>query len=162
MEAPILQALDWNKVFHVHINASNFAIGCVLAQPSEHNMDFLVLYASRKLNSAEKNYTTMECQGLGMVYIVKKYRHYLLSNKFVLFTNHQALLYLVNKPYNNMGRIVRWFLILLYFDFTIVVKKVITHQWVDQLFKLINGEAPLGVPDDLPDAYLFNVEMVPN
>ena len=22
-------------------------------------------------------------------------------------------------------------------------------------------EAPMGVPDDLPDAYLFNVEMVP-
>ena len=29
--APILQAPDWNKVFHVHIDASNFAIGCILA-----------------------------------------------------------------------------------------------------------------------------------
>ena len=42
MEAPILQALDWNKIFHVHISTSNFAIGCVLAQLGEHNMDFLV------------------------------------------------------------------------------------------------------------------------
>ena len=72
MEAPILQALDWNKVFHVHINASNFAIGCVLAQPGEHNMDLPVLYASRQLNSAEKNYTTIELEGLGMIYAVKK------------------------------------------------------------------------------------------
>ena len=161
MEAPILlQASDWNKVFHVHIDASNFAIGCILAQPDEHNMDFLVLYASRKFNSAEKDYTTMEQEGLGMIYAVKKYRNYLLSNKFVFFTNHQALLYLVNKPCNT-SRIVRWFLILLEFDFTVIIKKGITHQRADHLSRLINREAPVGVPDDLLDAYLFNVEMVP-
>ena len=122
-------------------------------------MDFLVSYASRQLNSAEKNYTTTEREGLGMIYAVKKYRHYLLANKFVFFTDHQALLYLVNKPCNT-GRIVRWFLILLEFDFTVVVKKGITHQRDDHLSRLINGEAPVGVPDDLPDAYLFSVKMV--
>ncbi|MCO5560567.1 hypothetical protein L7F22_014182 [Adiantum nelumboides] len=160
IDAPILRAPDWNKVFHVHIDASNFAIGCVLAQPGEHNMDFPVSYASRQLNSAEKNYTTTEREGLGMVYAVKKYRHYLLANKFVFFTDHQALLYLVNKP-RNTGRIVRWFPILLEFDFTVVVKKGITHQRADHLSRLTNGELPIGVQDDLPDAYLFNVEMVP-
>ncbi|MCO5560573.1 hypothetical protein L7F22_014188 [Adiantum nelumboides] len=74
IDAPILRAPDWNKVFHVHIYASNFAIGCVLAQLGEHNMDFLVSYASRQLNSAERYYTTTEREGLGMVYAVKKYR----------------------------------------------------------------------------------------
>ena len=47
ISAPILRAPDWNKVFHVHIDASNFAIGCILAQPGEHNMDFPISYASR-------------------------------------------------------------------------------------------------------------------
>ncbi|NHV87523.1 hypothetical protein HA385_23340 [Escherichia coli] len=51
-------------------------------------MDFSISYASRQLNSAEKNYTTTEREGLGMVYAVKKFRHYLLANKFVFFTNH--------------------------------------------------------------------------
>ena len=79
MEAPILRVWDWNKVFHVHIDASNFAIGRVLAQPSDHNMDFLMSYASRQLNSsAEKNYTTTKQEGLGMIYVIKKYMHYLL------------------------------------------------------------------------------------
>ena len=40
INVPILKAPDWNKVFHVHIDAFNFAIGCVLAQLGEHNMDF--------------------------------------------------------------------------------------------------------------------------
>ena len=66
----------------------------------------------------------------------------------------------MNKPCN-IGRIIRWFLILLEFDFTIVVKKGITHQTIDHLSRLINGEAPIGVNDDLSDAYLFNVEMIP-
>ena len=126
VSAPILGAPDWNKVFHVHIDASNFAIGCILAQPSKHNMDFPISYASRQLNSAEKNYTTTEREGLTMVYAVKKFCHYLLANQFVFFVDHQALLYLVNKPCS-MGRLVRWFVILLEFDFTVVIKKGSTH-----------------------------------
>ena len=160
VSAPILKAPDWNKTFHVHIDASNFAIGCILAQPGDGNMDFPVCYASRQLNTAERNYTTTEREGLGMIYAVKKYRHYLLANKFTFFVDHQALLYLVNKPCNT-GRIVRWFIILLEFDFTVVVKKGTTHQRADHLSRLTNGESPIGVDDDLPDAYLFNIEMIP-
>ena len=89
-------------------------------------MDFPVSYTNRQLNEDEKNYTTTEREVLGMVYVVKKFRHYLLANKFVFFIDHQVLLYLMNKPYN-ICRIVRWFLILLESDFRIVVKKGITH-----------------------------------
>ena len=73
--------------------------------------NFPICYKSRKLNVAEWNYSTTKCEGLRMIFSVKKYRHYLLANKFVLFTDHQALSYLVNKPCNT-GRIVRWFLII--------------------------------------------------
>ena len=79
--APILKPPDQNKPFHVHIDASNFAIGCILAQPYEGNMDLPVSYASsRQLNSAEKNYTTTKREGLTMIYDVKKFLHYLLAN----------------------------------------------------------------------------------
>ena len=47
ISAPILKAPDWNLIFHVHIDASAYAIGCILAQPHENNMDFPVCYASR-------------------------------------------------------------------------------------------------------------------
>ena len=65
----------------------------------------------------------------------------------------------MNKPCNTR-RIVRWFVILLEFDFTVVVKKGTTHQRADHLCRLTNGEKAIGVDDDLPDAYLFNIEMV--
>ena len=50
--APILREPDLNKFFHVHIDASNFAIGCILNQPRENKMDFPVSYANRQLNVA--------------------------------------------------------------------------------------------------------------
>ena len=71
--APILRAPDWNVIFHVHVDASNFAIGAILAQPGKGSMDFPICYASRQLNSVEKNYTTTKREGLGMVYAVKKF-----------------------------------------------------------------------------------------
>ena len=103
--APILKSPDWDQIFHVHIDASAFAIGCILAQPGEHNMDFSISYASRQMNSVERNYSTTEREGLARVYAVKKFRHYLLANKFIFFVDHHALLYLVNKPCAT-GRII--------------------------------------------------------
>ena len=40
-----------------------------------------------------------------MIYVVKKFRHYLIANMFVFFVDHQELMYLVNKP-SAMGKIV--------------------------------------------------------
>ena len=94
-----------------------------------------------------------------MVYAVKKFRHYLLANKFLFFVDHQALLYLVNKPCT-MGRITRWLLILMEFDFTVTVRKGRTHVLADHMWRIPNGEKPIGVDDDLPDATLFLVDLV--
>ncbi|MCO5559123.1 hypothetical protein L7F22_012715 [Adiantum nelumboides] len=139
VSAPILRAPDWNVIFHVHIDASNFAIGCVLTQPGEHKLDYPISFASRQLNDAEKNYTTIEREGLAMIYSVKKFRYYLLATKFVFYVDHQALLYLVNKPCAT-GRISRWLLILLEFDFTVVVRPGKKHLMADHLSRITNGK----------------------
>lgn len=68
VEVPILKFLDWSKKFHVHIDASTIAVGEILTQPGEDNMDHPNAYASRKLNKHERNYSTIECEGLGMVF----------------------------------------------------------------------------------------------
>ena len=72
----------------MHIDASNFAIGCVFGQPREYIMDFLVSYASKQLISDERDYTTIEHEGLSMIYAVKKHRHYILANKVLFFIDH--------------------------------------------------------------------------
>ena len=77
--APILVFLDWSKEFHVHVDDSSIALGAVLAQPGAGDIDHLLSFASRKISTAEINYTTTKREGLSMVYTLQKFRHYLLG-----------------------------------------------------------------------------------
>ena len=56
----ILMFPDWNKDFHVHVDASSVALGVVLAQLGEGDLDHSFAFSSRKLSFAKKNYMTME------------------------------------------------------------------------------------------------------
>jgi len=84
--------------FRVHIDASQLAIGVILAQNSTCQIDQLVMYSLRFFNYVEWNYTTIERKALVMVYALHKFKHYLLSNKLTFFVDHMTLVYLVNKP----------------------------------------------------------------
>jgi len=108
-------------MFHVHIDASKIALGAVLVQPGERNMDHPVYNASRKLSTVERNYTTIDREALAMVYSLQKFRHYLLGAPFKFFTNHSSLKYIVNKPVLE-GRIRQWLLLFQEFTFEVVIK----------------------------------------
>ena len=88
---PIQVFPDWDKEFHVHVDASSIVLGVVLAQPGEGDMDKLITYASRNLSFAKRNYTTTKREGLAMVYAQQKFQHYLLGRHFNMFTDHSAL-----------------------------------------------------------------------
>jgi len=49
---PILVFSDWKKEFHVHVDASRIALGVVLTQAGEGEMDHPIAFASRKLSKA--------------------------------------------------------------------------------------------------------------
>ena len=66
-----------------------------LSTRQREKLDHPIYFVSVQLNGTEQNYATMEeHEGLTMVYVVKKFRHYLLANKFIFFTNYQPILYL--------------------------------------------------------------------
>jgi len=88
------------------VDASNIALDCVLSQKDSKNIDHPIYFASRQLIAVEKNYTTTECETLGMIFAVKKFRHYLLGYPFTFYVDHDALKYLINKP-DLSGRLAR-------------------------------------------------------
>jgi len=117
----VLMVPNWKIEFHVHTNAPDFALRVMLGQKLDNTINRLVYNASRLMNSAEKNYTTTKKEVLTMIYVVKKFKHYLLGNNFIFFVDHHALLYMVNKP-TIIGQIAKWFLLLQEFNFKVVYK----------------------------------------
>ena len=107
---PILVFLDWEKTFHVHVDASTIALEAILAQPRTGDLDHPIAFASIKLSNLEHNYNMTEREGLAMVYALQKFRHYLLGKHFKMFTDHSDLKYLFNKLMLG-GRICRWLLL---------------------------------------------------
>ena len=66
--APILVFPYWTNPFHVHVDAFGIALGIVLTQPGEGGINHPIAYSSKKLLTAENNYTTTKREGLAMVY----------------------------------------------------------------------------------------------
>jgi hypothetical protein len=112
------------------------------------------------LNAKKKNYLATKREALGMVYSVKKYRHYLLGYKFTFHVDHDVLKYMINKPQLS-GRIARWILLLQEFNFTINVRPCKTHanaKFLSRISEEVNQES---IDDNFPDAQLFNVDVIP-
>lgn len=134
------------------------AVGVVLAQPGATGVDqYPSITLVVCLNVHEKNYTVTERETLAMIYVVKKFRHYLLGNKFTLYIDHSAITSLVNKLQLS-GRIARWILLLSKFDYKIVYKPRKTHVVPECLSRLESGEVAQGIDDQLPDHHLHNIE----
>ncbi len=126
---PILISPNWTKEFHVHIEASTTTIRVVLTHGQDNNVDLPIYYVGRFLNQVEKNYTTTERKALAMIYAVKKFKHYLLTNHFIFFVDHQALVYMVNRPFISCY-IAWWLLLLLEFDFEMIYKQRNVLCWI--------------------------------
>jgi len=92
-QQPILQYPDFSKPFVLTTDASDIAIGGVLSQGTI-GQDLPITYVSRVLNSAEKNYSTIEKELLAIIYCTHHFRPYLYGHKFFLVTDHQPLIWL--------------------------------------------------------------------
>jgi hypothetical protein len=90
-----------------------------------------------------------------MIYVLHKFRHFMLGNKFVFYVDHMTLVYLV-KNSQVLRRIVRWLLFLEY-EFTIVYKPSRTFVVDNVLSRLPNNSKPLGVPNQTMDTSLLFV-----
>ncbi|RVW66647.1 Retrovirus-related Pol polyprotein from transposon 17.6 [Vitis vinifera] len=88
--APIVRAPNWQLPFEVMCDASDFAIGVVLGQ-REDGKPYVIYYASKTLNEAQRNYTTTEKELLVVVFALDKFRAYLVGSFIIVFTDHSAL-----------------------------------------------------------------------
>ena len=88
---PILVFPKRDVEFHVHVDTSCIALGVVLTQEGAEGMDHPIAFVSWQLSKAENNYSTTKHEGLVVVNMIQKYRHYLIGGNFKMYTDHSAL-----------------------------------------------------------------------
>ena len=134
IEAPILQSPNWDLLFEIMCDASDYAVGAVLGQRIDEKPT-TIWYASKTLAEAQLNYTTTEKELLAVVYALEKFRPYILGSKIVIYTDHAALKYLFSKK-EAKPRLIRWVLLLQEFDLEIRDKKGSENSMADHLSRL--------------------------
>nr|GFA72750.1 reverse transcriptase domain-containing protein [Tanacetum cinerariifolium] len=135
-EAPILVVPDWNLPFELMCDASDFVIGAVLGQCKTKHFQ-PIHYASKTMTEAQIHYTMIEKEMLAVIYAFEKFRPYLVLSKSIVYTDHSALKYLLNKQ-DAKSRLLWWVLLLQEFDITIRDKKGYENLAADHLSRLEN------------------------
>ena len=132
--APIVRAPNWQLPFEVICDARDLSIGAVLGR-REGGKSYVVYYARKTLNEAQRNYTTTEKELLAVVYALEKFRAYLVGSDIVIFMDHSTLKYLLTKK-NGKARLIRWVLLIPEFNLQIKDKKGVENAVADHLSRL--------------------------
>ncbi|RVX02354.1 Transposon Tf2-8 polyprotein [Vitis vinifera] len=128
----------------------------------EDGKPYVIYYASKTLNEAQRNYTTTEKELLAVVFALDKFRAYLVGSSIVVFTDHSALKYLLTKQ-DAKARLIRWILLLQEFNLQIRDKKGVENVVADHLSRLVISHDSHGLPinDDFPEESLMSIEVAP-
>ncbi|RVW83471.1 Retrovirus-related Pol polyprotein from transposon 17.6 [Vitis vinifera] len=155
------KAPNWQLPFEVMCDASDFAIGAILGQRQD-GKPYVIYYASKTLNEAQRNYTTTEKELLAVVFALDKFCAYLVGSFIIVFTDHSALKYLLTKQ-DAKARLIRWILLLQEFDLQIRDKKGVEHVVADHLSRLAiaHNSHVLPINDDFPKESLMLLEKAP-
>ncbi|KAK2999801.1 hypothetical protein RJ639_023065 [Escallonia herrerae] len=118
-EDPVLALPDVSKSFKVHTDASDFALGGFLMQECHP-----VAYESRKLNEAERRYTTHEKELLA--------RHYLLGSSFIVRKDNTAVSHFLSQS-KLTSKQARWQELFAEFNFMLEYRAGSTNSIADAL-----------------------------
>ncbi|GKA16778.1 transposon ty3-I gag-pol polyprotein [Tanacetum coccineum] len=142
------------QAFEVECDASGVGIGAVLSQLGRP-----IAYFSEKLNETKQRYSTYDKEFYAIVRALDQWQHYLISKKFILHSDHEALKY-IQGQHKLRSRHAKWVQYLQAFNFTIQHKSGKLNKGVDALsrkYPLVNSLRPRVVGLELlPQNYPSN------
>ena len=132
--SPITAFPDFSLPFPLYTDVSTAGLGAILAQVRE-GKERIICCASRSLNQAEKAYPATKLKCLAIVWAVAKFRPYLMSIPFEVYTDHYALQWLKTMR-TGSALLHRWSTSLEEYDFTVKHRPGKSQTHVDGLSHL--------------------------
>ena len=131
IKAPVLVFPKEDLPYIVDTDASDYGIGGVLSQCIE-GTEHVIAYYSKSLNPAQQKYCTTRRELLAVVATLDHFKGYVWGPKFVVRTDHAALVWLKNLK-NIQGMLARWLAKLQQFHFEIIHRPGTQHGNADGL-----------------------------
>jgi len=121
----ILVHFDAKKPIILACDASTRGLGAVLQHRINGELK-LIAAASRTLNPAEKNYSSIDREALAIMFGLQKFYKYLIGNHFIIQSDHKPLERILKSdsqiPRLAASRLTRWAVTLAAFDYEIESK----------------------------------------
>uniref|UniRef100_A0AAQ4PM80 Gypsy retrotransposon integrase-like protein 1 n=1 Tax=Gasterosteus aculeatus aculeatus TaxID=481459 RepID=A0AAQ4PM80_GASAC len=135
--APVLSAPDFNKSFSIEVDASSIAAGAVLTQMDSEGLVHPVGFFSKKFNSAQMRYSTIEQETLALLLALQFFEVYVGSSAepVMVYTDHNPLVFL-HRMHNHNQRLMRWSLIITNYNLVIHHKKGTENVFADALSRV--------------------------
>ena len=132
---PVLAYRNAKDQFILDTDASDLAIGAVLSQVQD-GKERPISFASKALNSKQKQYCTTRKELLAVVAFTQHYEHYLLGRPFLIRTDHASLAWLMRFKKIG-GQLCRWLEYLSRFAYTIQHHSGDKHSNADGLSRVL-------------------------
>lgn len=124
---PIMRLPKFSKVFEVTCDASSVRIRGVMSQEGHP-----IAYFSEKLNDVKQKYSTYDKEFYAVIQALRYWKHYLLPQEFVTFSDHETLRYLSSQKKLN-SRHAKWVKFLQEYIFVLKHKVGIKNMVADAL-----------------------------
>ncbi len=92
----IMSSITIKSIIYEIINLRISFNGCIIincrsSQNAIRKSDQPIVYAYKFFNSTKHNYSTTKKEALTLIFVLHKFKHYVLGNKFVFYVDHMAL-----------------------------------------------------------------------
>ncbi|MGH7749769.1 MAG: RNase H-like domain-containing protein, partial [Candidatus Dormibacteria bacterium] len=129
MESPIVANFKSGAPLILYTDACDYAAGYVLHQIQD-NKERVLVYGSHTFNETQRRYCVTDKEILAITIAVKKLRHYLAHDHFIIKTDHHSLCFLKNVKQTN-GRLAKAAYELQGYDYEIQFKSGRLHANAD-------------------------------